>query len=212
MKNIFSFLVSLILLFLPAVYPLVPAQISLISGVLIGAPSFLLTFEPSYGRIRGHFLRNVFLNALPGGLANVITICTLLWMGEALRLPLEQVSTLCALLVGLNGFLVLLFLCWPLTPFRSVVVTAMGIGFIGAVLFLSPWFQLATLTTQSWRLFGLLAAAAPCLMALLTFLVSRIKLRFRRPAPAPSPAWEPSASSMAVRNISSIWRTQASMP
>ena len=187
-KNIFSFLVSLILLFLPAVYPLVPAQISLISGVLIGAPSFLLTFEPSYGRIRGHFLRNVFLNALPGGLANVITICTLLWMGEALRLPLEQVSTLCALLVGLNGFLVLLFLCWPLTPFRSVVVTAMGIGFIGAVLFLSPWFQLATLTTQSWRLFGLLAAAAPCLMALLTFLVSRIKLRFRRPAPAPKTA------------------------
>ncbi len=187
-KNIFSFLVSLILLFLPAVYPLVPAQISLISGVLIGAPSFLLTFEPSYGRIQGHFLRNVFLNALPGGLANVIAICTLLWMGDVLQLPLDQVSTICTLLVGLNGFLVLLFLCWPLTPFRCAVVALMGAGFIGAVLFLSPWFQLATLTVQSWQLFGLLAVAAPCLIALLTFLVSRIKLRFRRVSPAPKVA------------------------
>lgn len=180
-KNIFSFLVSLILLFLPAVYPLVPAQISLISGLLIGIPSFLLTFEPSYERIQGHFLRNVALNALPGGLANVITICVLLWANTFFQLPLEQLSTVCTLLVGLNGFLVLLFLCWPLTPFRFAVVALMGAGFVGAILFFGPFFQMAGLTAQSWRLLLPLAAAAPALMVLLTFLISRLKLHFRRP-------------------------------
>lgn len=180
-KNIFSFLVSLILLFLPAVYPLVPAQISLISGLLIGIPSFLLTFEPSCERIQGHFLRNVALNALPGGLANVIVICVLLWANTFFQLPPEQLSTVCTLLVGLNGFLVLLFLCWPLTPFRFAVLVLMGAGFAGSVLFLGPFFQMAELTAQSWRLLLPLAAATPALMVLLTFLISRIKLRFRRP-------------------------------
>ncbi|MFQ9681725.1 MAG: hypothetical protein ACLRZH_17985 [Ruthenibacterium lactatiformans] len=33
-------------------YPLVPAQISLLSGLLIGVPSFLLTFEPSWACTR----------------------------------------------------------------------------------------------------------------------------------------------------------------
>ena len=184
-KNIFSFLVSLVLLFLPAVYPLVPAQISLISALFIGAPSFLLTFEPSFGRIQGHFLRNILLNALPGGLTNVVTIFTMLAVGQALALPLEQVSTLCALLVGVNGFLVLLFLCWPLTGFRGLVLALMAAGFAGAVVFLSPLFQLATLTTQSWQLFALMAAAAPALMAVFTFLVSRVKARLRVSDPAP---------------------------
>ena len=173
------------LLFLPAVYPLVPAQISLISALFIGAPSFLLTFEPSFGRIQGQFLRNILLNALPGGLTNVVTIFTMLAVGQALALPLEQVSTLCALLVGVNGFLVLLFLCWPLTGFRGLVLALMAAGFAGAVVFLSPLFQLATLTTQSWQLFALMAAAAPALMAVFTFLVSRVKARLRVSDPAP---------------------------
>ena len=73
--------------------PLGARQISLISALFIGAPSFLLTFEPSFGRIQGHFLRNILLNALPGGLTNVVTIFTMLAVGQALALPLEQVST-----------------------------------------------------------------------------------------------------------------------
>ena len=187
-KNIFSFLVSLVLLFLPLVYPLLPAQISLISALFIGAPSFLLTFEPSFVRIQGHFLRNIRLNALPGGLTNTVTIFALLAIGQALALPLEQVSTLCALLVGVNGFLVLLFLCWPLTVFRGAILALMAAGFAGAVVFLSPLFQLAALTAQSWQVFALLAAAAPALMAVSTFLVSRVKARLRCSGPLPRQA------------------------
>ena len=178
-KNIFSFLVALVLLAVPAVYPLVPAQISLISALFIGAPSFLLTFEPSYGRIRGHFLRNVFLNALPGGLTNAILIFALLWAGNLMRLPLEQISTVCALQVGVTGFLALLLLSWPLTPFRAVVAALMGVGFVGAILFLSPLFQLATLTLQSWKLLGLLCLAAPLLLLLFTLVVHRLRRRWQ---------------------------------
>ena len=64
----------------------------------------------------------------------------------------------------------------------------MAAGFAGAVVFLSPLFQLATLTAQSWQVFALMAAAAPALMAVLTFLVSRVKVRLRCSDPLPRQA------------------------
>ena len=108
-KNIFSFVVSLVLIFAAMPYPLVPAQISLLSGLLIGVPSFLLTFEPSYGRVRHSSMEDVLLNALPGGLVNVVNLLAVMWIGSGMGLPMEQISTVCTLLAGTAGFMVLLF-------------------------------------------------------------------------------------------------------
>ena len=179
-KNIFSFVVSLVLLFAAMPYPLVPAQISLLSGLLIGVPSFLLTFEPSYGRVRGSFMRSVLLNALPGGLVNVVNLLAVMWIGSGMGLPMEQISTVCILLAGTAGFMVLLFLCWPLSRWRFAIVAAMGVGFIGACVLLGPLFGLSPLSGRAWTLLGVFAAATPALMCLFVFLVSRVKQRLRR--------------------------------
>ena len=179
-KNIFSFVVSLVLLFAAMPYPLVPAQISLLSGLLIGVPSFLLTFEPSYGRVRGSFMRSVLLNALPGGLVNVVNLLAVMWIGSGMGLPMEQISTVCTLLAGTAGFMVLLFLCWPLPRWRFAIVAAMGVGFIGACVLLGPLFGLSPLSGRAWTLLGVFAAATPALMCLFVFLVSRVKQRLRR--------------------------------
>lgn len=138
-KNIFSFLMSAVLLFVALPYPLVPMQVSLISGLMIGAPSFLLTFEPSFERVRGGFVRTALLNALPGGLTGLFCLLSTSWIGSRLDLPIGQTSSICTVLVGINGLMVLLFLCWPLTRLRSAVIAAMAIGFYGrAAFFDSP--------------------------------------------------------------------------
>ena len=90
-------------------------------------------------------------------------------------MPLEQLSTVCAILMGFNGLLILLFLCWPLTPLRGAVLLTMGAAFLGADCFLGPLFQIATLTRSSWVFLGLLALAAPAVHGLLVFLISRVK-------------------------------------
>ena len=36
----------------------------------IGIPSFFLALQPNKKRIEGHFMKNVLLKALPGGLEN----------------------------------------------------------------------------------------------------------------------------------------------
>lgn len=176
-KNIFSFLMSAVLLFVALPYPLVPMQVSLISGLMIGAPSFLLTFEPSFGRVKGGFLRTALLNALPGGLTGLFCLLSTSWIGSRMDLPIGQTSSICTILVGINGLMVLLFLCWPLTKLRAAVIGAMALGFYGALIFLTPLFHIQTLTSISWRIVLVLGLAVPVLFSALVFLISRLKRR-----------------------------------
>ncbi|MFR2464784.1 MAG: cation-translocating P-type ATPase, partial [Clostridia bacterium] len=58
-KNIFSFLLAIITLFAALPYPVTPVQLSLVSSLTIGVPSFFLALEPNKNIVKGHFLRNV---------------------------------------------------------------------------------------------------------------------------------------------------------
>ena len=73
-KNIFSFLLSLVSFVFMFTYPLEPSQISLISMFTIGVPAFFLALEPNKNIIKGHFLTNVFLKALPAALTDVLAV------------------------------------------------------------------------------------------------------------------------------------------
>ena len=50
-------------------YPFTAAQLSLISGITIGLPSFVMAMEPNNSRIHGKFLSNVIYRALPSALS-----------------------------------------------------------------------------------------------------------------------------------------------
>ena len=69
-KNIFSFLLSVLSLFWTMPYPLQPLQLTLISFITIGVPSFVLALEPNHDPIRGKFMRNVLRQAFPGAAAD----------------------------------------------------------------------------------------------------------------------------------------------
>ena len=53
---------------LPLSYPFFPVQLTLVSSLCIGIPSFLLSFQKSYGHIDEDFFGPVLKNAFPGGL------------------------------------------------------------------------------------------------------------------------------------------------
>ena len=58
-KNIFSFILTLLALISASMYPFKPAQLSLVSALMIGIPSFFLALEPNTDMVKGKFLRNV---------------------------------------------------------------------------------------------------------------------------------------------------------
>ena len=89
-KNIFSFLLSLISLVFMFSYPLEPSQISLISMFTIGIPAFFLAMEPNKNIIKGHFLTNVFLKALPAAITDAAVVAAMVIFGS-LEGPLEWI-------------------------------------------------------------------------------------------------------------------------
>lgn len=87
-KNIFSFLLSLFSVVFMMSYPLRPSQISLISMFTIGIPGFFLAFQPNKDVIKGHFLTNVVLKALPAGLTDVLAVAP--WQSLGRHLDWER--------------------------------------------------------------------------------------------------------------------------
>ena len=79
-KTLYSFALGLLTLFLPMVYPFQGIQLTLVSTLTIGAPTFVLALQPNHDRLKGSFLKTVLRNAVPGALAVslIATVCMVL--------------------------------------------------------------------------------------------------------------------------------------
>ncbi|MFR5422251.1 MAG: HAD-IC family P-type ATPase [Oscillospiraceae bacterium] len=114
-KNIFSFALTLLLLFIDMPYPLLPIQLSLISTFTIGIPSFFLALEPNYARVEGKFMRNVIRRAMPGGLTNLTIVLLAGFFTSTFGLSNEQLNTICVWVMSAVGLVTLYHVSVPFT-------------------------------------------------------------------------------------------------
>lgn len=174
-KNIFSFVMAIITLIFALPYPLTPAQLSLINVVTIGAPSTLLTLEPNNKMVKGNFLRNVITRALPGGISNVFLIVGVMMFYVAFELPTDEMSTICAVILAIVGFLVLHNICKPYNKFKKILLVSMIIIFILSLIFFMDFFTLTSLSTQSILVLIVFALLANQTIYLFTKLFKKIE-------------------------------------
>lgn len=189
-KNIFSFLLALLTLFVDMPYPLVPIQLSLISALTIGFPSFVLALEPNEERVRGRFMRNVLREAAPGGLTNLLIILGIELFAWAFRFPTASLSTLSALCMAFIGLLVLWQVCKPFDDKRRGLWGTCAGAMLLSVLFLRDFFSLTALNPQERLVLAVfLALSWPVMKAILTifFRARRLhrKIRKRRAGKQP---------------------------
>ena len=169
-KNLFSFLVAVLMLALPFPYPLVPIQLTLISTFTIGMPSFFLAMQQSREKVKGDFLRGVFARALPGGLCVTLCAVALLLLAPSLGLSEQQKSTLLTYAAAFSGLCVLAWACRPVTLLRGLLCLGMAGLILGFVLIVPGLFELAPLTgSAAWVLAAMLALIPPALYALERF-------------------------------------------
>ena len=173
-KTLYSFALSVLLLFLPGAYPFQPIQLTLISTMTIGTPSFFLALEPNRERIRGSFLETVLTRAIPG--ATAVALCaTLSMLTEHLGWSSAEASALATLSAGSIGLMVLLGICWPPSPMRWALLAAMTGGFVLAALFLGQMFFFVPLAPiQLLTLAGLILLGAAVLLGMRRALGSKI--------------------------------------
>ena len=158
-KNIFSFLLSALSLIFMITYPLGPAQVSLVSMMTIGTPAFLLAMEPNKNLIKGKFLTNVLLKALPAGLTDVIMVGLLILFGNVFKVSSEEISITATLLLAIVGLQILFELSKPMNIFRWVVWSGMMIGLLICVLFMGELFGISQVTMKSGLLLLVFAFA-----------------------------------------------------
>ncbi len=145
-KNIFSFLLAAISMAFAITYPLRPAQVSFVAMFTIGTPAFLLAMEPNKKIIKGHFLTNVFLKALPAGLTDVVMVGMLVIYGEVFGVSQEEISVTATLLLAIVGLQILMQLSKPMNVFRWIVWGGMSAGLLLSAIFMGGWFGIEEVT------------------------------------------------------------------
>ena len=138
-KTIYSVLLCLIFIFWQKEYPFIPIQLSWISGVAIGVPSFLLTLEQNQNSISEGFLRHVMRVALPAALTMVGTlvlteVLSPFWNGEDLLSSLYHL-----VLGGMVSLIVVYRVCMPMTRYHKVLCVGLTVIF-AAGLVIAPGF------------------------------------------------------------------------
>lgn len=106
-KTIYSCLLAIMFLFARENYPFIPIQLSLISVITIGIPSFLLALEPNKEKIRGKFLKNIISKAIPTGITVAINILSLTILNKYGFIADEYFSSICVISTGICGLLLL---------------------------------------------------------------------------------------------------------
>lgn len=120
-KNIFSFTAAMFAICVGFRYPLLPAQVSMVTMWVIGVPSFFLSQMPNTDLIKGRFITNILKKAIPGGLANVVVVLLSFLACHILDVPDDQIFTACTLAFAIVGMIYLYTVCRPLDLYRGVV-------------------------------------------------------------------------------------------
>ena len=151
-KTIYSTILAFIFLIIGKEYPFMPIQLSAISTVTIGIPSFLLALEPNKDRIQGKFLTNVIKKALPTALTVILSIFVIALGYKYGKIREENYSSLCVIAAGFSAIMLLFKIArtrkgedtkLPFSKYRLAIAILMSILFILELTVLGWWFSIA---------------------------------------------------------------------
>lgn len=179
-KNIFSFLLSIFSVIFMVTYPLEPSQVSLISMFTIGIPAFFLALEPNKSVIKGHFLTNVFLKALPAALTDVLAVGALVVFGRTFGVNSTDISTAATMLLAIVGFMILFKISQPMNVLRWVIWFGTIAGLLFCSIFLHQLFAITGMSTKCIMLFVVFSIATEPVLRYLTLFVSKIREWYKK--------------------------------
>ncbi len=190
-KNIFSFVLAIISIFAAFEYPLQPVQISLISGLTIGIPSFVLALEKNENRVHGKFLLNVIYSALPAALTDLIVVIGVILFADAFRMDTAVSSSVITILMGLVGFTMIFKLCRPFNKQRTVLITGLGVLFIAALLIMPGFFEITPPDYGGWLVLAVFTLLIPSVIYSMSNGIKFMRENLSRIKITPSPNKKP---------------------
>ncbi len=135
-KTIYSFILALLFFMVPAPYPFIPIQMTLISTVTIGIPSFILALEPNREKIKGNLFKNILSKSLPTALTIVASLMICLGLYSIFGLSLQKYALLTTTTTSLIGIMLIYNISVPLNKLRKALLWSISILlFVGLTYF-----------------------------------------------------------------------------
>lgn len=172
-KTIYATILAIIFVFAKMPYPFMPIQLSLISLVCIGIPSFILALEPNKERIKGKFIQNVISKSIPTALTTVMNIIIVAVISYYVQMPKELYSTICVILTVLTGFILLAKISKPFNILRTILFVSMIVLFTACFIILKDWFSVV-ITKQYVELVFLLGVISIVGFIIFNYLTKKI--------------------------------------
>lgn len=121
-KTIYSFILSVLSIIISHEYPFYPIQLSLISSVCVGIPSFFLALEPNYKKVQKGFIKKVFRNALPSGIVVFANIFFIIMFCSIFQKDFTNYRIIVVTVTGLITLRLLYNICKPLNTSRKILL------------------------------------------------------------------------------------------
>lgn len=129
-KTLFSFFLTIYVALFQTVYPFVPVHLTMISAICVGIPTVFLQLEPSYEKLKGRFLLDAFLRALPSAITVVLAAIFTKVYRTSTGLPLESANAILVFVTGVIYLYTLYRIYQPTTKYRLTIVLIMSFLFV----------------------------------------------------------------------------------
>ena len=117
-KNIFSILLSVLVIIFGMSYPFQSIQLSFVGGLTIGIPSFILAMEYNNNRITGNFFINIICGAIPAGLTVTLNSILVMTLGYQLGFNTQTLETICIMVTAFALFALVVKISLPFNKLR----------------------------------------------------------------------------------------------
>jgi cation-transporting ATPase E len=175
-KTIYSFILSLMFLLIMKPYPFVPIQLTLISALTIGIPSFFFALESNNNRIKNGFLKNIIKRALSGALTITINTLCIVLISSVVKVPQDKVSSIVAILTGFTGLVILYRVSLPFNNRRKILLTLMSVLFFIIVIFFGRELMIYRLNLIEAIILIIFMIITPITIKIISNIVEKIKI------------------------------------
>ena len=129
-KTLFSFFLTIYVALFQTVYPFVPVHLTMISAICVGIPTVFLQLEPSFERLKGRFLVDAFLRALPSAITVVLVVVFTKFYRTTMDLSLQNANAILVFVTGVIYLYTLYRIYQPTTKYRLMIVLIMSFLFV----------------------------------------------------------------------------------
>lgn len=145
-KTIYTFLLVFLFINTKSRYPFIPIQLSLLSTLTIGIPSFVLALEFNNNIVKRGFLLNVIKKALPTSVLIVFNILIIYLLGMLFSISSNEISTMCVIISAFIGFMHLYNICNKNNIIHRLLIVVLALVFLISYIFFKEFFSFTNIS------------------------------------------------------------------